>query len=239
MAVSKRTRFEILRRDDHACQYCGQMAPDVVLHVDHVIPVALGGSDDPSNLVAACKDCNMGKSSISPDSPIVAAVAARSAEYAVVNANRNAHIEADLLDAASYQDEFLDDWNRYKCKIGGETVSVPMPEDWQRSLNAWWKTGVSRTLIEHAVVVAMTASKVSITDAFKYFAGVVWRTLDTYDQRYPAQTAEGRVYSPTELEQNGMFEWSRGYDYGKVKALQDFAKNDVVANHIDHGLVGV
>ena len=31
MAVSKRLRFEILRRDNHACRYCGQMAPDVKL----------------------------------------------------------------------------------------------------------------------------------------------------------------------------------------------------------------
>lgn len=36
MAVSKRTRFEVLRRDGHICQYCGEKAPDVTLHVDHV-----------------------------------------------------------------------------------------------------------------------------------------------------------------------------------------------------------
>ena len=56
MAVSKRTRFEVLRRDNHTCRYCGQSAPDVKLTVDHVLPVALGGHDDPTNLVAACKD---------------------------------------------------------------------------------------------------------------------------------------------------------------------------------------
>jgi len=33
------------------------------LHVDHVVPVAESGSDDPTNLVAACSDCNLGKSS--------------------------------------------------------------------------------------------------------------------------------------------------------------------------------
>ena len=26
MAVSKRTRFEVLRRDSHTCRYCGQSA---------------------------------------------------------------------------------------------------------------------------------------------------------------------------------------------------------------------
>lgn len=58
MAVSKRLRYEILRRDNHTCRYCGATAPDVKLTVDHVVPVALGGSDVPTNLVAACDACN-------------------------------------------------------------------------------------------------------------------------------------------------------------------------------------
>src|SRR5690349_2887498 len=74
MAVSKRTRYEVLRRDNHACCYCGQMAPDVKLTVDHVVPVSLGGSDKPDNLVAACKDCNAGKASTSPTEELVAQV---------------------------------------------------------------------------------------------------------------------------------------------------------------------
>lgn len=34
MAVSKRTRYEVLRRDNHACRYCGASAPEVKLTVD-------------------------------------------------------------------------------------------------------------------------------------------------------------------------------------------------------------
>lgn len=74
MPVSKRLRYEVLRRDNYTCRYCGASAPDVKLTVDHVVPVALGGSDDPSNLVAACVDCNAGKTSTSPDAPLVADV---------------------------------------------------------------------------------------------------------------------------------------------------------------------
>jgi 5-methylcytosine-specific restriction endonuclease McrA len=29
--------------------------------VDHVIPIARGGSDDPENLIAACRRCNYSK----------------------------------------------------------------------------------------------------------------------------------------------------------------------------------
>lgn len=56
MAISKRLRFEVLRRDNHMCRYCGRGAPDVALTVDHVVPVALGGHSDPTNLVTACVD---------------------------------------------------------------------------------------------------------------------------------------------------------------------------------------
>lgn len=34
MAVSKRTRFEVLRRDGHRCRYCGAGAEDAALTVD-------------------------------------------------------------------------------------------------------------------------------------------------------------------------------------------------------------
>ncbi|MEU3945418.1 HNH endonuclease [Streptomyces sp. NPDC029526] len=74
MAVSKRLRFEIFRRDNHACRYCGAAAPGVKLTIDHVIPTSLGGSNKPSNLVTACADCNSGKTSSMPNAMVVADV---------------------------------------------------------------------------------------------------------------------------------------------------------------------
>ncbi len=41
--VGPKQRFDILRRDKFTCQYCGRSAPDVELHVDHIIPRAKGG----------------------------------------------------------------------------------------------------------------------------------------------------------------------------------------------------
>ena len=35
--------------------------PDVVLHVDHVVPVAAGGTTSEDNLLTACEECNLGK----------------------------------------------------------------------------------------------------------------------------------------------------------------------------------
>lgn len=60
-ALSKKIRFEVFKRDHFTCQYCGQMAPDVILEVDHIQPVAEGGTDDMVNLITSCRDCNRGK----------------------------------------------------------------------------------------------------------------------------------------------------------------------------------
>jgi len=59
--LSARVRFFVLNRDGFRCKYCGASADDARLHVDHVVPRVAGGDDDPSNLVAACDRCNLGK----------------------------------------------------------------------------------------------------------------------------------------------------------------------------------
>ncbi len=55
-------RFKILRRDNHTCQYCGRKAPQVILHVDHIIPWSIVREHKEDNLVTACSECNLGKS---------------------------------------------------------------------------------------------------------------------------------------------------------------------------------
>src|SRR5262245_45542433 len=64
MAVTVRTRFEVFKRDEFTCQYCGRKSPEVVLEVDHIIPVSDGGTDDPINLWTSCWDCNRGKADV-------------------------------------------------------------------------------------------------------------------------------------------------------------------------------
>jgi hypothetical protein len=62
MAIGVRTRFEVFKRDGFTCQYCGRKSPEVVLEVDHIVPVASGGVDDVINLRTSCWACNSGKS---------------------------------------------------------------------------------------------------------------------------------------------------------------------------------
>ena len=72
-ALTKKTRFEVFKRDKFTCQYCGSKAPEVILEVDHIKPVAKGGSNDIMNLITACKSCNCGKrdKELSDDSEVM------------------------------------------------------------------------------------------------------------------------------------------------------------------------
>lgn len=63
--IHRATRLAIYDRDGCACVYCGRKVRSGrgtngsrAAHLDHVLPVALGGSNAPSNLVTACKGCN-------------------------------------------------------------------------------------------------------------------------------------------------------------------------------------
>ena len=66
-----RTRFEIFKRDNFKCSYCGR-SPNadngVILQIDHVHPRAKGGDWSKKNLITACHECNSGKSDILLDS---------------------------------------------------------------------------------------------------------------------------------------------------------------------------
>ena len=56
----------VLIRDKFACQYCGCKLSMKSGTKDHVLPSSRGGSDNLSNLVAACKSCNNKKSDRTP-----------------------------------------------------------------------------------------------------------------------------------------------------------------------------
>lgn len=60
--LSKKTRFEVFKRDSFKCQYCGASAPDAILEVDHIDPISKDGADEMVNYITACRPCNAGKS---------------------------------------------------------------------------------------------------------------------------------------------------------------------------------
>lgn len=58
----RKIRAAVLKRDHFRCFYCG----DPATTVDHLVPVIRGGTDDESNLVAACAGCNGTKGDRTP-----------------------------------------------------------------------------------------------------------------------------------------------------------------------------
>lgn len=102
MAVGKRLRFQIFRRDNFACRYCGITAQaGAVLEVDHVTPRSAGGKDVPTNLVTACEDCNNGKSDIPLGAPVVEDVPQADFQAALAMRNSSSdHPYAKLIERA-------------------------------------------------------------------------------------------------------------------------------------------
>jgi hypothetical protein len=64
MAISKKLRFEVFKRDGFKCGYCGKEPPNVMLEIDHIDPKSKGGKDDINNYLTACFACNRGKRDI-------------------------------------------------------------------------------------------------------------------------------------------------------------------------------
>ena len=48
---------------DESGTHCGRRSDVIPLHLDHLIPVSRGGTNDDDNLITSCRDCNLGKGS--------------------------------------------------------------------------------------------------------------------------------------------------------------------------------
>lgn len=65
--INLRLRFRVMQRDNFKCCMCGASPakdPDVVLHIDHIVPWAKGGETTYDNLQTLCSKCNLGKSDL-------------------------------------------------------------------------------------------------------------------------------------------------------------------------------
>jgi len=63
-------RWKVLSKDNFRCVACGIDSQSEILHVDHIIPLSLGGETIESNLRTLCCKCNMGRGNILLESDI-------------------------------------------------------------------------------------------------------------------------------------------------------------------------
>jgi len=167
-AISKKTRFEVFKRDGFACQYCGAHPPGVLLHIDHIQAVANGGDNDFDNLIAACEPCNLGKGArplnVAPES--LSAKAARIAEaeeqlagYSAIMEAKRQRIESDI-------------WRVVEALTGETSI----PRDQFQSVKMFIeRLGVHDTL--DAAAIARGQIHLSARRQFKYFCGVCWNKV--------------------------------------------------------------
>lgn len=179
MSIPRRLRFEILRRDQHRCRYCGATAPDVKLAVDHVIPEVLGGTNDPTNLVTACEPCNSGKASISPDAHHVADVTATALRWGAalrLAAQQQQHDrEAEQAQLRAFHDEWMS-WT-YTTSTGERAPIGELPYDWEPSVARWLRAGLTVDDFDF-VIRATMLGPATRSNLFRYLAGVVRNTLE-------------------------------------------------------------
>jgi hypothetical protein len=192
VAISKRLRYEVFRRDDFTCRYCGAKPPEAQLRPDHVIPVALGGTDDPSNLVAACEDCNGGKSSTTPDAPLVAEVADRALEWAAAMRQAQARMLADLKAREADRAQFQEWWDGWHRSEGDTRTQIPKDPAWWVTVDQLIVAGLPLPVLKGCIELAMTQRKVKDEHRFRYMCGVAWNKVKEL-QKTARQVVGGTV----------------------------------------------
>lgn len=213
MPVSKRTRFEVLRRDNHACRYCGQTAPEVKITIDHVVPLALGGTDEPSNLVAACWDCNIGKASTKPDETVVTEVSEAALRYARLAKSAWDMRLAQIGQEADYVDQVA------------AAIDFGVPENWRSSLGRFYGMGIPlEVVLDAARIASEKYDPYGNADRFKYMCGIVWNQAREISTAVADRIDwDGQWLTDTDLEEmleDARIEASRtGWDYGHRHAF--------------------
>ena len=206
MAVTKRTRYEVLKRDNFTCRYCRETEGKLV--VDHVTPVALGGNDQPSNLVAACHDCNSGKASTSPDAAMVADVTDQQLQLAKNIESAYAIIADDILERESYLHEF------YKA------CPIDLEPEWEQSLRYWHSAGVPIEIPIDAARIAYAKGLRNPRRTYAYMCGVIWNQVDACrDAATSATLIDAQIITEEQLTNERIAAYEAGIKWASTREL--------------------
>ncbi|MGH2560176.1 MAG: HNH endonuclease [Thermomicrobiales bacterium] len=138
-SIGPKVRFEVLRRDNYTCRYCGAKGPEAggsaILEVDHRIPVSQGGTNDMVNLWTACWDCNRGKGATKLDRADDSAKNARTYRWETCRVDVN-------MGGDHRRQSVVIQVNRYGAGKSYPVVkpkefkfSVALPHDWRKRVS--------------------------------------------------------------------------------------------------------
>lgn len=170
-ALSKKTRFEIFKRDEFICQYCGSHPPAVILHVDHIIPVKEGGGNEMDNLITSCSSCNLGKSANSLDNIPISLK-----EKSDLIKESEAQIKAYSKVMSEKKDRiYTESWKIVACLENRDYVEEYgslMLRSIQKFLDV-----LDYFEVEDAAFISNSKFPNSTTKRFKYFCGICWNKV--------------------------------------------------------------
>lgn len=121
--ISKKLRYEVYKRDSFTCQYCGRSAPDVILEIDHIKPIAEGGTNDIINLITSCRDCNRGKGKTPLDDKTVLEKQKKQLDELEERRQQLAMMVEWKEELLKMDDDFLESLNSYYEKFTGFTLT--------------------------------------------------------------------------------------------------------------------
>ena len=174
--IGKKLRFEIFKRDSFTCQYCGKKAPDVVLEIDHIKPVASGGDNTLLNLVTSCYDCNHGKGAreLSDDSVIVK-------QRDQLDALQERRVQIDMM--IEWQSG-LSDISQYELDSVVETINNVLPKD--ISLNNIYKNILRKLINKYGISVVLESVSIGESQYLEYSGlEVIPSSIDLFLDKLP------------------------------------------------------
>jgi hypothetical protein len=172
IGISTRKRFEVFKRDGFTCLYCGAHPPAVILHCDHIIPVAEGGGNDMDNLTTACERCNLGKSSV----PLTAVPMSLKEKAAIVK-EREAQLKAYTETLRAAKDRLMEDAWEVATLFCENYRKTSIRRDWLASIVKFVELRGIMDVLDSMQVALSRKGWGSQATCFLYFCGVCWRRI--------------------------------------------------------------
>lgn len=170
-SLSKKTRFEVFKRDGFKCSYCGAHPPNVLLHVDHIVPVAEGGGNEEDNLTTACEACNLGKSA-TPLSVVPKSLADKAGEAAEREEQLRGYSNVMRSVRERIEDEAWEVAELYMAAFDLDGMHKPDLLSIKKFVE---KLGLHETL--DSMEIATAKKPYSRAGCFSYFCGVCWSKI--------------------------------------------------------------
>lgn len=168
--ISTRTRFEVFKRDGFVCQYCGSHPPNVILHVDHIIPVAEGGKNEMDNYVTSCDKCNLGKSNVS-----LKDIPQSLKDKALDVAEKEAQIQGYYNIMESKRQRIIDQSWEIACVLDPE-AEAGFNKAWRKSIEQFLEKLPYHDVLD-AMEIAVIKKPYRDKYAFQYFCGICWNKI--------------------------------------------------------------